>query len=237
MSSFTKKLLLFLLIMTIPCLAFAQQAGAPVAENIGVNSAQQRLREISVTKFNNDGFFRTAMSRDAGFITMRRHRGGPLGKIPIEAEARLGIEEEDIYVLGLRVNFDRRGVHTFAVMPVRPIPIPGITKTLSVWVVGRNTNHMLSIMLLDQHGQPKELTMGRLNFSGWRQMTVAVPPEISQRNHRHPSLGGLSWAGFRVVCDLVDTWGSYFIYFDDLRAVTDLFAEESRDIDDMVDGW
>ncbi|MDR2259242.1 MAG: flagellar filament protein FlaA, partial [Treponema sp.] len=29
----------------------------------------------------------------------------------------------------------------------------------------------------------------------------------------------------------------YYIYFDDLRAVTDLFAEDNRDADDMSDAW
>jgi hypothetical protein len=43
--------------------------------------------------------------------------------------------------------------------------------------------------------------------------------------------------GFKVECDPVETFGSYYIYFDDLRAVTDLFAEDSRDPDDMVDFW
>jgi len=27
------------------------------------------------------------------------------------------------------------------------------------------------------------------------------------------------------------------VYFDGLRAVTDLFAETYRDLDDMTDGW
>jgi hypothetical protein len=35
----------------------------------------------------------------------------------------------------------------------------------------------------------------------------------------------------------METYGSYYIYFDDLRAVTDLFAENNRDVDDMADAW
>ena len=31
--------------------------------------------------------------------------------------------------------------------------------------------------------------------------------------------------------------GLVHIYFDDLRAVTDLFAEDSRDVDDIMDVW
>jgi hypothetical protein len=43
--------------------------------------------------------------------------------------------------------------------------------------------------------------------------------------------------GFRVVVDPMEARGSYYIYFDDLRAETDLFSEHYRDADDMMDGW
>ena len=241
MNRFTKILIVLFVISILPCLAFAQDqnrgAGDPIPENIGVDSAQQKLKEISVTKFEDPAFFTTAMSRDAGYMTSRRLLGSPIEKKPIEDEQSLGINEDDKYVLGLKVHYDRRGVHAFAVMPVRPLPIPGITKTISVWVAGRNNNNVLSIILLDYHNQPKELVLGKLNFSGWKKLTVAVPPEIIQKDFHVPNVNGLKFGGFKIDCDLVDTYGIYYIYFDDLRAVTDLFSEESRDLDDMTDGW
>jgi hypothetical protein len=36
---------------------------------------------------------------------------------------------------------------------------------------------------------------------------------------------------------MMESYGSYYVYFDDLRATTDLFAESYRDKDDMPDGW
>jgi hypothetical protein len=48
---------------------------------------------------------------------------------------------------------------------------------------------------------------------------------------------GLKVIGFKIETDLLESFGSYYIYFDDMRAVTDLFAEDARDEDDMVDGW
>ncbi|MDR0706482.1 MAG: flagellar filament protein FlaA, partial [Treponema sp.] len=33
------------------------------------------------------------------------------------------------------------------------------------------------------------------------------------------------------------TYGTYYLYLDDLRAVTDLFLEDNRDSDDIADGW
>jgi hypothetical protein len=48
---------------------------------------------------------------------------------------------------------------------------------------------------------------------------------------------GLKVLGFKIECDPMEAYGSYYVYFDDLRAVTDLFAEDNRDVDDMVDSW
>jgi len=79
--------------------------------------------------------------------------------------------------------------------------------------------------------------MGTLNFSGWKQLTVAVPPTIQQRNPHYNTNTGIKVLGFVVDAAIEETYGTYYLYLDDMRAVTDLFAEESRDADDMVDNW
>ena len=43
--------------------------------------------------------------------------------------------------------------------------------------------------------------------------------------------------GFIVECDLLESYGVYYIYFDELRAITDIFNEKTRDVDDMMDNW
>ena len=234
---------LILVFFLISGFSFAQQVGeggspgSPEAGNIGVDTAQQSLKEISVVKFEDPAFFYTAMPRDQGFVLTRRLVGSPVDKEPIAEEAEIGLEEDDKYVLGVKVHYEKRGVNSFAVMPVKPLPIAGITKTMSLWVAGRNNNHMLSMMILDYFGNPKELTIGKLNFSGWKKLTVAVPPNIIQKDYHYTNINGIKFAGLRVDCDPEDTFGTYYVYFDDLRAVSDLFTEESRDVDDMADGW
>jgi hypothetical protein len=223
---------------------FAQQneVGAPNAERIGVDAAQQQLKEISVDKFEHDGYWRSSMSTDEGYTTTRLFSGAPQNKEPLEEEEGLNIP--DRYVLGTKVDFLRRGYSSFTITPTRPIPIEGITKTISLWVVGRNYNHELKILLQDYFGRPFELYVGKLNFQGWKKLTVAVPPQaadgingIVQRNYHYNNQLGIKITGFRVDCDPMETYGSYYIYFDDLRAVTDLFAENNRDVDDMADAW
>ena len=240
-----KRYIILVLFIAIGAVVFAQnqqELGTPNAEYIGIDAAQQQLKEVSIDKFEYDGYWRSFMSTDEGYTTSRLFDGSPLGKESIPDEE--GMDIPDRYVLGTRVDFLRRGYSSFTIAPLRPIPIEGITKTISVWVVGRNFNHELNILIEDFFGRRYELYMGKLNFQGWKLLTVAVPPQaedgrngIVQRNYHYNNQMGIKIVGFRIDVDPMEAIGSYYIYFDDLRAVTDLFAENNRDPDDMVDSW
>lgn len=225
------------LLFLLTSLSFAQSEGGPDSENIGVDSAQQRLIELSVTKFEDVAYWKCTMPLDDGFIQIRRFSGGPLDKEAIVGEEDSKVQEGDKYVLGTKVQYIKRNLGSFAVFPVKPLPIEGITKTLSVWVVGRNYNHSLKILIRDYFGRTQAISFGKLNFMGWKKLTVAIPPRIIQSDHHFTNLRGIQFIGFRVDSDLMESYGSYYIYFDDLRAVTDMFDEEYRDPDDMADGW
>jgi hypothetical protein len=216
---------------------FAQSASTPNAADIGKDQAQQLLKEVSVTKLEDASFWSGSMFLDNGVIALRRMEGSPQGKKPLEDEQALGIKEGDTNVLAAKVVFFHRAVTDFVIAPVNPIPIEGIVKTISVWVVGRNFNHTLKVIVEDYMGRQLELTMGRLNFMGWKQMVVAVPPSILQSEHHYTNKSGLKLLGFKVECDLMESYGTFYVYLDDVRAVTDLFGEAKRDVDDMVDSW
>jgi len=240
-----KKFLFIALFFLIAGFLSAQQQseiGSPDPDRIGIESAQQLLKEISVDKFEHDGFWRSTMSSDEGYATTRLFNGSPLGKEPIPDEEGLNIPDKS--VLGTRIDFLRRGHDSFTIYPTRPIPIEGITKTVSVWVAGRNFNHDLVLLIQDFFGRRYEFYVGKLNFIGWKKLTVAIPPQaedgfsgVVQTNYHYHNQMGIKIMGFRIDCDPMEAYGSYYIYFDDLRAVTDLFAENNRDEDDMIDGW
>ncbi|GHV81227.1 flagellar filament protein FlaA [Spirochaetia bacterium] len=238
-----KRYVVIALMLSLAGFTFAQEEiGGTDAERIGVDSAQQKLKEVSVERFEQDGFWRSHMSPDEGYTTTRLFEGSPQAKKAIPDEADLNIP--DRYVLGTRVDYLRRGHSSFVMYPMRPIPIEGVTKTISVWAAGRNFNHELYIQIQDFFGRPFELYVGNLNFQGWKQLTVAIPPQaadgrngIIQRNYHYNNQMGIKVVGFKVKVDPVEAFGSYYLYLDDVRAVTDLFAEESRDPDDMIDAW
>lgn len=243
-----KKALFVILAVLLASGAVAQTTSADLnldAANpalIGADSAQQKLKEISVDKFENEGSWTVWMSADEGIIKGRLFDGAPSGKKAIASEE--GMNLPDSKVFGARVDFFRRGYNQFAVAAVKPLPIEGIAKTVSVWVVGRNYNHTMKLLLEDFWGTRFELYMGKLNHSGWKLMTVAIPPAnpdgksgIIQKDYHFGTQMGLKIVGFKVECDPEDAYGSYYIYFDDLRAVTDLYDMENRDADDMYDNW
>ena len=231
-----KTLGIIVLLVASSFVVFGQQAQTD-PDNLGTDTAQQALQEVSVTRFEDPGFWRVSVPSDQGIITHRRFEGEPAGKEPIVAEEEAGIEPSDRYVLGVKTTFYRRGSTSISIRPIRPLPIPGITKTLSMWVVGRNFNHDLYVEVQDYFGNYNVIYMGRLNFSGWKQLSAPIPPTLEQRNMHYQDQTGLQVIGFVIEPALAETFGSYYVYFDDLRAITDLFPEESRDPDDMLDAW
>jgi hypothetical protein len=249
-----KACIVFIVIVMASALVFAQQAasatevGSPDPNKIGVETAQQKLKEVSVDQFEAAGFWDAKISNDDGVTTARLFEGRPAGSAaePVADPRYVGKDPKIVnkYVFGVRTDFYKRGYNEIFILAKRPIPIEGITKIVSVWVVGRNYNHELYLQLQDFFGNEFELRMGKLNFQGWKKLTVAIPPQnpdgktgIVQRNFHYNSHMGLKIKGFRIKCDPDEAYGSYYIYFDDLRAITDLFAEDNRDQDDMPDTW
>ncbi len=221
--------------------AYPAPVGEPAPGRAGVDAAQQHLNTITVSQFEDASFWKAYMPYDQGRIELRRLSGEPGEKAERDAD-RLKVEGDlgipaGTSVLGVKVDFIKRGKNWFTIYPSRPLAIEGISKTVSVWVVGRNFNHTLRLILADYYGNEREITVGKLNFLGWKRLTVAIPPSIKQADYHYVAKNGLQFLGFRVDCDLDESYGRYYMYLDDLSVVSDLFLEKSRDRDDMQDIW
>lgn len=238
-----KKFLLTALVAMVACAAFAQNSIVedPNPEVVGNDSAMQALREISLDKFEREGAWFVHMSPDYGVISGRNFEGAPAMKEPVKGEN--ADENADTQVLGVKVQFFKRGVNSFYITAQRPIAIEGITKTISMWVCGRNQGHDLYVLIEDYFGRSYELYMGNLGFSGWKKLTAVVPPSpdgehgIVQHSAYYGDRPGVRIIGFRVDCNPMLARGTYYVYFDDLRCVTDLYDMLNHDEDDMADSW
>jgi hypothetical protein len=233
-----------LLLCGLPVFSQTTETGGPEEEKIGKDVAEQMIKSVTIDKMEDAGFWYAVMPQDQGFIRIQTRKGHPVEKEKKdeerlkEEEGKRGIGE---YVLGVKVKFYRRDANVFSIQPVKPLSIPGRTRSISVWVVGRNYNHVLKLMIADYYGRPREITVGKLNFSGWQKLTVSIPPQITQSDYHFMEREGIKFLGFKIECDPQEAFGTYYIYFDDLSAKTDLFTQASRQKIkagyDMDDGW
>ena len=238
-----KKLLAFCIVAVISTSLFAQASSLqePNPETVGADSAMASLREVSIDKFEREGSWVVHMSPDYGVINGRLFEGNPSMKEPLEEDQ--GKEDQDTQVYGVRVDFFRRGINSFTIKPGRPLPIEGTVKTISLWVCGRNQSHDMYVFVQDYFGSNFELYLGNLGFSAWKKLTCVVPPSpdgehgIVQSSAYYGDKPGLRIVGFRVDCNPMQARGTYYMYLDDLRAVTDLYDMENHDEDDMLDNW
>ena len=207
----------------------------------GNDSAMLSLREVSVDKFEREGSWKVRISPDDGVIAARLFEGAPMMKDPLPEDQ--GKEDQDTQVLGVKGDFFRRGINSFTITSVRPLPLEGTVKTISVWVCGRNQSHDMYVLVQDYFGTNFQLYLGNLGFTGWKKLTCVVPPSpdgahgIVQSSAYYGDRPGLKILGFRVDCNPELARGSYYVYLDDLRAVTDLYDMENHDEDDMLDNW
>ena len=238
-----KKLLASCFVLVFASVLFAQSQtlSDPNPETVGADSAMMSLREVSVDKFEREGSWNVHMSPDNGVIAARLFKGAPAMKEPLAEDE--GKEGEDTQVLGVRVDFFRRGINSFNIMAGRPMPVEGTVKTVSMWVCGRNQSHDMYLLIQDYFGRNYEVYMGNLGFSGWKKLTAVIMPSpdgehgIVQSSAYYGDKPGFKILGFRVDCNPIQAKGSYYLYLDDLRAVTDLYDLENRDEDDMLDNW
>ena len=221
----------------------------------------QHRGKIVVDTFEEAGSWYSAMPNDQGIIKSRRILGAPMAlkkqgakdvKVPPRAAKPPKFRKEDgtyqkeyflpysdkrKYILGIRVDFQKRGNNWFAIYPYRPITLEGVVKSFEVWVCGRNKDHKLAIIVEDINGNEQLIPLGKLNFLGWKKLTVNVPDGITQFDYRFSHKRGLVFKGFVINCNPVESYGKYYIYFDNLSAEVSRFWEEYQDQKDPVDTW
>jgi len=233
MKKLTILFLVFTLIFTlnISIKINAQQQGS-VQSDPDVEKGEL-LTDIIVSKFEDAEAWSGQMPLDQGSILLMKRLGKPAA-LP-DKDPVTGIENK--FVLGVKVQFNKRGSNRFIVKPPKPIKIVGITKTLSIWVVGRNFSHTLYYMISDFFNRPINIKATSLNFLGWKKITTIVPPDIVQDEYHYVQNEGITFLGLLVETNPAESYGTYYIYFDELTARSNVFTQSNVDMDDMVDTW
>ncbi|OHD66718.1 MAG: hypothetical protein A2096_00725 [Spirochaetes bacterium GWF1_41_5] len=208
-----------------------EKAADPDAEK-NKTTAKLDIEEFLIDNFEDAGVYIGEMPRDIGIIRCMRKEGGP-GTIT-KADP-----QKNKYVLGTKVQYFRTGYNWFGIYPPNELKIPGIAKKMSIWVAGRNYNHMVKIIIRNIKDGLNEVVLGKMNFLGWQQLSAPINNSIPQDDYKSFARRGVTFHSLLIQCDPMETSGSFFCYFDNFTAHTDMFMEkdENKDPDDMKDDW
>ena len=238
----TIQYLLFILIYSLGATILCAQEATTFNNTTSVN-----LQEVSVELFEDPTLWRSHISVDDGISTHQRFEGSPRGKTALALQQTVSGTVEDVNILGIKTQFIRRGFTEIVFSPIRPIAIPGNVQQLSIWVAGRELEHDLYFLINDVDGSLRKIFVDTLNYRGWKQLTVNIPAEqmldnglrvgIKQYDPRRPLNTGIELVAIIIEPLYTEAYGTYYVYFDDLRAMTDLSIISERDPDDPSDSW
>ncbi|GHV77083.1 membrane protein [Spirochaetia bacterium] len=148
-------------------------------------------------------------------------------------QALFGINREgkELKSLGVWGRFDRQGYNWIDVYPAAAdggddagpaeIPIPGRLQNLDIWVWGSNLSYTLEAYFRDLNGVVHTITVGNLNFQGWKNLQARIPTGIPQA--RRGKVAPMTFIKFRIWTPPIEPVNDFRIYFDQFKILTDTF--------------
>lgn len=122
----------------------------------------------------------------------------------------------------------------------------GVLKSVAVSTLGLNFPHSLSVVLKDENQDEKVISMGYLNFDGWRTMTWENPGYVKEVRNRELQIYPIypkstpfyKIAGFLIKRDASDEGGDFIGYIKDVKIIYDLavFTTERDIVDEDIWG-
>ena len=93
------------------------------------------------------------------------------------------------------------------------------TVYLSLWVWGCAKRYNLDAYFEDYNGIVHKVSMGSLNFRGWRKITVKIPTSIPQASKSTPLKRALKFLRFKISSELDEDPGAFYLYFAYMEAL------------------
>lgn len=223
----------------IGLIAQDQQAddNQPAAQTTAGQNNQQSVQDGLITDWMNDfedsEDWRASATSPLGDTKIRKIPGRPNrvnedGEVEDVPESELeltdenGITHEKEYVLGVKTYYKDRGFDRVEVFPPNEYIIRGKAKEIKVWVLGRKFRHTLYVKLRDYRGKIHKLKIGRLDFWGWKEMSVIIPGWLPQSASYAMMDKNLHFVSFFVESDRFEVPGTFYFYLDNFRVITDL---------------
>jgi len=147
---------------------------------------------------------------------------GNIVEIPNEVTDDNGLTHKNENVIGVKSYFVDRGYDRVEVLPPNEYIIRGKAKELKIWALGRKLRHTLYVKLRDYRGKLHKIKIGRLDFWGWRELSVIIPGWMPQSASYAMLDKNLHFVSFFVESDRFEVPGTFYFYLDNFRIITDL---------------
>ena len=159
--------------------AMAQQKAdeakaAPAAEAAADDSStlsDQEYKEVTVEDFESTPYSDKDIS-----ITKTKDQSSSLS---VRSEYAAPIRNSKKY-LGVKVH--GRVGDWATIVPPRELAIADHCQSVSAWIYGKNLSGELFLIMKDADGQVKKLSFGKLNFLGWRKLSITLPKDFAQED-------------------------------------------------------
>ena len=198
-----------------------QQQGQQTNQN-----NQVTLEDVLLNDFENSEDWRALSTSPLGDTKIKKViQVGPIqdvynpGELTDDEKSRF--TEGQNNVLGVKGYFVDRGFDRVEARPPHEYIISGIGRQLSVWVLGRQFKHELFVKMRDYKGNFHKLRMGKLDFFGWRKLTIAIPGWLPQSTRYAMLDKNLHFVSLYVVSEKREVPGAFYFYVDDLRMKVD----------------
>ncbi|MCX7679572.1 MAG: flagellar filament outer layer protein FlaA [Spirochaetes bacterium] len=169
-----KQLTRFLFIFIFSIASFAQDAKGPKEEKALPEPKSEKKQLPVYTTIVLEDFETTQFPESS--ITYR-NTGYQKGGIAIRDQYPSPAKDSKKY-LGIKILGKAGDV--IQLTPPKRLVIDKYCQSIAMWVYGKDLSGELSIMIRDSEGTSHRLIMGRLNFTGWRELRVNLPKEIAQ---------------------------------------------------------
>ncbi len=166
-----KRILLTILALLVITSAYSQNKKDDKAGKKGETVSGDVYQEITLESFENTNF----TQKDIQYRVSKEQKAS----IAIRDQYPAPIKDSKKY-LGLKV-YGRKG-DFLNLVPPKKLIIDKFCKTISIWVYGKMFAGELSLLLKDANNQPHRLIIGKLDFLGWRKLSVKITGEISQQD-------------------------------------------------------
>jgi hypothetical protein len=153
-----------------------------------------------------------------------------------EAYSAINNPENPNHILGVKTWFEHRGYDRVEIKAPHEYVIRGKARQFSVWVLGRKFRHNISMKVRDYRGKLHILDLGRLDFFGWRKLSVTVPGWLPQSTRYSLLDKNLHFVSLFVTSDTHEVPGTFYFYVDGLKALVDR-SELNYPGSEIKDNW